>query len=513
MQTQTQPKKVGRPKNPYPHVLTPKGFNGWSKAKKREWLLAEIERTKIAKAENLARLVAAKKANKIEFFTKPNPPQQKILEAWLNKEYKTFLFTAGNRAGKTCIGTIIALSTMFGEWPWSKEPIEFPHTQPRRVRLIGTDWEKHIKTVLEPSLQEWWPQSRQLETKKNNVGAIHFWKDVKTGSTLEILSNQSESMVAEGWSGDLVWYDEPVRRDMRIACKRGLVDRRGRELFTATLLGEPWMSRELMRGMTASGTPDPSIFVTTGSSYDNVGFGLTEEGIAEFAKSLTEDEKKVRLFGQPSYMSTLVLPEFNRSVHLKKRFPIPMDWIVTIAIDYHPSTPNAVLFMATEPVGFKWIFHEIYRHGHPKGIAEEIIREIKQNNYRVDSIIIDPLAKGDSNNIETVFDIMNNSFMSAGHVLRVAPKDKEIGITSIRNLLKTQNELPGIFFFDDLKHTIPQVEDWMYDKDTLKPIKENDHMPENLYRLCLLDTRWFPEQEEEDYRDRRYVGRSTFTGY
>ncbi len=475
------------------------------------------EQLKAAQERNRKAVLLADKyrrENKIEFFLRPNPPQSRILEAWKDPKYKTFVFTAGNRGGKTTLGTIIALSVMFGEWPWSHEKIEFPHSEPRKVRVIGTDWEKHLKTVIEPSIHEWWPKSRKVETKKNNVGVIYFYRDLKTGSTLEMLSNQSDSMSAEGWFGDLVWADEPIDRDMRIACKRGLVDRQGRELFTATLLGQPWMARELLRGMTADGTPDPAIFVTTGSSYDNVGYGLTQEGIDEFAKSLTEQEKLVRLYGQPSYLSTLVLPEFNRQTHLKKRFPVPLDWIVDIAIDYHPSIPMAVLFLATEPCGFKWVIDEIYMHGSPKTIAEEIMRKVQANYYRVGSIVVDPLAKGDSNMLETSYEVMNRVFMSCGHVLRVASKDKENGITKIRSLLKTQNEMAALFFFEDLKHSITQCEDWMYDQVTGKPLKENDHMPENLYRLCLLDTKWYPV-EEYDERPHGHTGqgRNMYTGY
>lgn len=511
MQTQTQPKKVGRPKNPYPHVLTPKGFNGWSKAKKREWLLAEIERTKIAKAENLARLVAAKKANKIEFFIKPNPPQQKFIEAFLNPQYKVLAYVGGNRSGKTTIGIILALCYLFGELPWDKTPIVFPHSNPRKVRIVGQDFEKHIKTVLEPKLVEWWPQSRPVEVKKNNVGVKAFWKDEKTGSTLDILSNMSESDVAEGWDGDLILYDEPPKRDMRIACARGLVDRQGREMFTMTLLKEAWIAREVLKAQNEDGTPDTSVFVTHATIYDNVGYGVTSAGVSQFEKTLTDEEKQSRLLGIPSYMSNIIWI-LDRNTHLRPRFPVPLDWIVDVQIDFHPAKPWAVQFLATTPQNFKWVVEEMWKHGNPKFMAEEIIRSIHRNNYRIGAIEIDPLSKGDSNNDETVFEIMRRTFNSFGYSLRPASKDKDNGIAVVRNWLKSENGMPTLYFFNDLKKTVEQVENWVVDPDTLKPSKVDDDFCETLYRHGLRNTMWFEDTPEEEYQP-RYAARNAYTGY
>jgi hypothetical protein len=100
----------------------------------------------------------------------PNPKQQLILEAWKDRSIKVFTFTGGNRSGKTAIEVWMAFSVMFGEFIWSGEKLWFPHNKPRKVRLIGQDWEKHIKAVVEPELKKWWPQVRKVTTKKNNSG-------------------------------------------------------------------------------------------------------------------------------------------------------------------------------------------------------------------------------------------------------------------------------------------------------------------------------------------------------
>lgn len=427
-------------------------------------------------------------------YREPNGPQRALLEAWRNPAYKVFTYSGANRIGKTFIGGLIAVCTCAGEWLWSGEKIPFPHDRPRKVRYVGQSWEGHVKAVVEPTLKFWWPKLRAVETKKNNQGIEAYWLDKRTKSSIEVMSNVQDSSVFEGWEGDLVVYDEPPKREVRVACARGLIDRRGRELFTMTLLKEAWIHREVVMARLPDGKPDMSVFNVNGDIYSNVGYGLTQEGIEQFAKTLTEDEKQARLFGKPSYMSTLVCPKFDRHMHVKERFKVPLDWLVDVSIDFHPSKKWAVVFLATARNGFKYVVDEIWDRGNPKYIAEEIVRVLRKRSYeRVNSITIDPLAKGGEGNEIDVYSIMSDVLASKGYLLETASKDKEVGISILNNLLWTENEMPGMWFFEDCVKTIEQVENWMYDPDTLKPSKVEDDFVECLYRLCLKDTQWYAE--------------------
>lgn len=424
----------------------------------------------------------------------PNPPQKALLDAWMNPQYKVFTFTGGNRMGKTFIGSYLAISVMAGKWFFDQKKMVFPHDRPRKIRYVGQSWEGHIKAVIEPALKFWWPKSRPVETKKNNQGIEALWKDNRTGSTIEIMSNVQDSSVFEGWEGDLVVYDEPPKRDVRVACARGLIDRQGRELFCMTLLKEAWIHREVIKARLDDGSPDLTIFNIDGKIYDNLGYGLTKEGIDQFAKTLTDDEKQARLEGKPSYMSSLVCPKFDRKKHVRDRFPIPLDALIDIQIDFHPSKKWAVVFVATLKNGFKYVCDEIWDKGNPKYIAEEIIRKIRERHYeRINSIEIDPLSKGGKENEIDVFSLVSETLASRNYPLGTASKDKEVGIAMLNSLLWTENEMPGLFFFKDCVKTIQQVEDWMYDPDTLKPSKVDDDFVECLYRLVLKNTQWFDE--------------------
>jgi hypothetical protein len=197
-------------------------------------------------------------------------------------------------------------------------------------------------------------------------------------------------------------------------------------------------------------------------------------------------------------MSSLVYEKFNRDVHVKKPFKIPLDWIVDFSCDFHPSKPWAVVALATAKNNFKYVCKEFELRGGPKFIGEEIIRYVKDGNLRVGRATIDPLARGDANADEdarTVYDKLSEVLAAHGINLEVASKDKSNGISMVNDLLWTENEMPGMFFFEDCVKTIQQVEDLMYDPETLKDtaLKVDDDFTECLYRLALLNTQWFPE--------------------
>ena len=79
--------------------------------------------------------------NSIAYFDYPNPKQLELLKAWNDVSKKVFVFSGGNRSGKTTIGAILAIATVVGYYPWNKEPVPIFHKYPRKIRYVGQDWE------------------------------------------------------------------------------------------------------------------------------------------------------------------------------------------------------------------------------------------------------------------------------------------------------------------------------------------------------------------------------------
>lgn len=495
----------------------------YTKLQEELWALEarELELTNQATAEMTANL--------IYYFNRPNPIQAEILEAWLDDDLKVFIASGANRIGKTTILTIIGHSTLFGKFPWSGQRLPFSHNLPRKVRYVGQDWDKHIAKVVIPALEKWWPKKEEVIKKKNHYGIDALWTHKRTGSTLEIMSNKQESDLHEGWEGDLVLYDEPPKRDVRVANARGLVDREGREFFACTLLKEAWIHQDVIKRRNDDGTPDRSIFAVNADITVNIGYGISEKGVDQFTKTLTDEEKDARLKGVPSYMAGLIYPQFdrkakNRGGHMFDRPKTwPRDWPVDIAIDTHPRESQAILFVSTSPHHNRYVIDEIFEHGDGKWIGEQIFRKIEKHKYRVNAIICDPAAKGDQNSENTTFDKIDDTLIAyginperspgkkGGIVIDIGSKDLDSGIIAVKDHLFGPNKEASLFFSNYLVRTILEIERYMWDPDTGKPKDGRKfHMLENLRRILLLDTQFTPidlgvENEDED-------GSSSWTG-
>lgn len=407
------------------------------------------------------------------------------------------------------------MCAMFGRFPW--EPPErtgwfwdiMGWKPPIKVRWVGSDWEKHIKGVLEAKIHELWPKSRARKTRVNKSGVEAFNIDVETGSTLELMSNNSDVSTFEGANSHLVIYDEPPARDVRVACARGLVDYEGREVFAMTLLDEPWIEEEVLNQEDEEGNPDLSVYSIEANYRVNLGFGISQKGIDQFSKSLNDEERMARLEGKPLYKRGIIL-NINRQTHIIDRFPIPSHWPVDVSIDIHPAKPQHILFMATDENNFKYVCHEIVDHGDGSWIADEIVKKAKMYNLRINRVIIDPLAKADSNNAETTYDKIYTGLARFGYTLETASKEKQDGIISINSRLHSRNGIASLFFFKDMRVAIKQALKWRYD-ETEKPSKKDDDQCENLYRLTLLDTHYSEFEDKDAIRKRLEYNRIAYT--
>ena len=488
------------------------------KAKRRAQIEKELEVVKAKEKKLDIQLKSVikqqkeyEKKNKLLFFNDPdkgylgkhgkwesNPTQKKYFEALKNPLYKILGLVGGNRTAKTFSSTgVTALTGIKGCFPW-EDPNEvgtwFWNNRgwepPIKIRIVGQDWEKHIKTVIVATIKELWPASWGFDPRKNGQGVEANW--THPAGTIEILSNSSESSVFEGWNGHIVIYDEPPKRENRIACARGLVDYQGIEIFAMTLLKEAWIDQDVVNGVDKNGQLDKSTIFFTSDIQDNVGFGITQEGVDQFAKTLTEDEKSARLRGVPSYKSGIIL-NMDREIHVVERnFEIPSSWMVDVAIDIGIQKAHDILYLATSPDGRKYVCFEETVSGNGDIIAESIIQKKNRYMLRINRVICDPLAKGNTagqdfeHSTWSKIDAALNRF---DMYLEAGSKLKNDGVITINSLLMTVNKIPMLFFFRDLGKTVKQCLNWMYDKEG-KPSKKDDDMCENLYRLALLETEW-----------------------
>lgn len=436
---------------------------------------------KIADLEDIIR--SHEGSRKIEDWV-PWPHQRKALDL-IEAGKKVVLVQGANRIGKTVLGACLVGAACLGIQPWDGNPTVFGKV-PVRVRVIAVDWEHHAKEVIVPALKEWLPTGT-YQTHKNNVGVETYWDFPETKSTIELMTHSQETRIHEGWKGHIVWSDEPLPKDKYSANKRGLIDYSGIFLMTMTALYEPWILDEIVL------SPDKSVgcILEVPMRANPL---LKDEDIQNFSKSLTEEERSVRVDGGWLQLSGLILKKFDKDRNIVKDFRVPTEWPVISVIDIHLSRPQAVGFYGWDKWDRQYAIDEIWEHMTPENIADEVIKR-KYDYPRLKDVYIDPLAKGDDVfvknriNIQDTFTIIEKKLVAHGIRLHIASKDKPSGIRNINTKLEGANGMPSLFFMEKCKRHIHEAMRWIYDKDGL-PQKENDHFMENLYRSTLTGTRY-----------------------
>lgn len=430
-----------------------------------------------------------KKEEKIRFYV-PHPKQ----EEFHNDSARLRLFMGGNRSGKTTAGCVEAISYALGERPWNKTET---CSHPAKIRIWGEDYTNHIGQVIVPKLKEWVPKKALRNTKKNQQGIETYWElEHKSGglSTIEILSYEQDPAKAEGWDGDFIWYDEPPPRAHFIASERGLIDRGGRSAMTMTPIKEPWIYDEIY--LQRDGRKY-SCFVV---DMDDNPY-LSEDDKQAFIDKLTEEEKVARKSGEFQHLTGLIYKEFNPAIHVIEPFELKTeDYSWYEALDPHPRTPHAVLWLAVGRDGTKYVVDEHFRAGTIDDLSVSI--RAKRAGKRVVRSIIDPISVGLDPITGTT---IQRELLDRGFYYEEASKDLTAGILRVKQALTLRNGRSEIYFFSTCERTLWEIRRYIWDewkgvsKDTRdpkpKPRDKDDHFMECLYRLLLLEPVFVPNVE------------------
>lgn len=410
-------------------------------------------------------------------------------------------FAGGLIHHNTVMGAVIVGSACLGIQPWDKRLLPVPIDKPPiKVRVLCKDWEDHARGVIVPELKRWLPVG-EYTTSKNNVGVEASWK-FKNKSEIELITNKQETQQHEGWSGHIVWADEPMDHDKYIANSRGLVDVNGIFLLTMTAVTESWILDEIVLN-----TDNTFAAVTEIPIFSNP--YLDKDAISSFEAKLPENERIARIHGGWLNLVGLVWKGFKKDVHVIDPFEIPTDWPVVPMIDHHPSHPNAIGYYAVDQFDRIYVIDETYGHMSAEQEGDDIIRKMTRNAWRIKDAFIDPLSKGDMTYIKNLgiegrdtFSKLKERLWHHGIELHVASKDKGSGIRNVEDMLEGPNKTPTLFFFRSLDKIdreghIWEIQRWTYDENN-KPKDKDDHFCENLYRMTLTGTKYTKMRKSGD---------------
>ncbi len=327
---------------------------------------------------------------------------------------------------------------------------------------------------------EWIPKDSIKQVEKNQQGSpsrITF----TNGSTIGLFSYEQETTKFEGKDLDWVAFDEPPPREIYIACTRGLIDRGGFAFFALTPLKEPWIYDELWIPGIKGESKEIAVFLADIRENPHI----SEEAIARFEETLTEDEKEARLHGRFRHLSGRVYKEFDERDHVIPPLDWPTGWPVIEAIDPAVSgrKAHAVVWVGVTKSGDYIVIDELFDDCNLVELAEKIME--KRKGKHVVASVIDP-----SINVNDGIYRLNQKEVLERCGVRsslAAKKDNLLpGVEAIKRLLMKDpaTKKPKMYVFSTCTNLIFEFNHYIWDEfkhpekfsPKTKPRKKNDDL-------------------------------------
>jgi len=456
------------------------------------------------KEEKLRRI----KEERHRYFT-PNGKQEEFIQ--LNDFIR--IFSAGNGVGKTALMcNIIASYANPGHNKYFN--IEKRKT---RGRIVST--KTNIQENIIPELQKWLFKGQYKTEKAGKVFESRWhteWTD------FDIMTYEQDPQEFESVTLDWIVFDEPPPYKIYAASVArfrfgGII-----MMFMTPLSDSAWIYDELMLN---DATQKGVVYAEVEDNCIEHGIRgiLRHDDIERMIAEYTDDEREARTKGRFMHLAGLVYKEYNEKVHRIEPFDIPDDWTLYCALDPHPRTPHAVMWMAVDPQGTKYVVDELFCEGSPEVLAAKIKVKEHELGLKVRQRIIDPMAfvKDQTKDVP----ILQQQLASLGLYFLPASKDLSTGILRVKQALQYGQEngiitkSPEVFFFRTCTRTDYEFKRYVWDEWSVKmqeqrnakskPKDKDDHMMECLYRLLMLEPKYIPPDFDEEIISTT----NKFTGY
>jgi len=429
-----------------------------------------------------------------------------FVNAVFGGDYFISLYSAANGVGKTCLGANMLANLI---WPegngFFQQELMRNWTFPKKIRIV-TEPTTVTSTII-PELYNWFPAGRFKAEKHGKNYECHWETD--TGWTIDIMTYDQAVKEFESATLGLIWLDEPPPESIYKACVSRL--RRGGMLFiTATpLTGSAWMYDQII------GNPDHDVgrrfyieadVESACCEHGDRGF-LKHEHIENMVSQYSEEEKQARIYGKFQHLVGLVYKQWEHKVHVIRPFDINLrDYTVYHALDPHPRTKDAGLWLAVDKWGQKFVIDEFWKscQGGSKELAANLWKIDQQ--YRTVRRMADPSAFIEDQHTQKSLISKIESYRPFNYL--EASKARTASNRRIADALDFQKVgdefivTPELYVFETCKRTIYEIEHWMWQEWTGKardthdqkqsPVDKDDHMIENLGRILIQEPIWEP---------------------
>jgi hypothetical protein len=192
-------------------------------------------------------------------------------------------------------------------------------------------------------------------------------------------------------------------------------------------------------------------------------------------RELPEDVFAEQYDGEFVAWAGLLYKNFSRQNNVIKPFPIPSHWPIYCAIDPHPQTACAILWVTVDEYGTFFLFDEMFQ---PDLTIPDIARHLIARGKKkpVMRYLIDPLAKN-IDKLRGQISSVQMQFRQNGIPCIEANNKFESAWYKITELLKPRpvyndpdTKVPRLFIFSHMKNTIDNFEDCTWENE-----KEGKH--------------------------------------
>ena len=442
------------------------------------------------------------------------------------------LFLAANGVGKSCIGAMIIKNIC---WPgeefdaknsrwqddWGEPPKTFfrgplfekyPYPN-RKIRIIADP--TTIKEKIVPELEKWFPSNRytvKYTNSKDGKGFISKWK-TDTGFIIDLMTYEQKPKEFESADLDFIWFDEPPPKSIFMASVARL-RQGGQIMMTLTpLTYSAWIKDDLYDHAEEKKLAyvECDVWANCKDVEGTRGI-LAKEAIENMIAQYPEDEKEARVKGKFGHLLGRVHKLFSERIHVVRPFTIKRnDFVVYMAHDTHPRVPDAVLWMAIDKKGTKYIIDELWMDGTDAELAAKIKQ--KEDLWRIDRHLLDPSGfNDDTRSTEQPF---ANRMQRLGIDYIRGSKDMMGGIRATDNQLAYEEKQGGemitppvVYVFANCVRTIKEFNTYIWDEYSGKtkdektakarPKDKDDHFMEDVHRLLIEDFRWYPNISEQE---------------
>ena len=421
-------------------------------------------------------------------------------------KYTVLAMFAANGVGKTT-AMVNFLAHLI--WPcgnkYFQQPLLKDWPYPKAVR-IASDPET-LKSTIIPMIHEWFPVGRYTETKAGKTYVSRFSTD--NGWSITCMSYEQDSKEFESSTLGLVLCDEPPpepihRANVARTRKGGIIG-----IFATPLIGSAWLYDEIVADQSREAKFRTYVTAEVEDACLTHGIRgfLKHDDIVKMVSQYKPEDMQARVFGKFQHLTGLIFKDFTPDIHVIKPFELSRDdYVVYQSWDTHPRENEAILWVAIDRKGTKYVVDELWSDAP----TEELVARIKSIDakYRIVSRVLDPLGFIEDKRTNLSF----AKLLSATYNLTYQPASKRRmdGVNMIQDALNYQlkgNDMirpPGIYYFNSCPRTIWETQHWQWQEyagksqerhgKSGKPQDKDDHFMESLGRV-FLDNPQFQERQ------------------